>query len=61
MAHLHNFHKNRKPSFFADVGNKIKYGLELAGTAKGLYDVGKFIYSGMQAAAPMISAASMLL
>ena len=41
MAHLHQFHKNEKPSMFASIGHKIKSVAEVAGTIKTIYDIGK--------------------
>jgi len=45
MAHLHNFHKNQNPGFFASLGQKNKFGAEVAGAVKTIFDVGKGIYS----------------
>ena len=61
MAHLHNYHRNNRPSFLADVGNKIKIAAEVAGTAKGIYDIGKFLYNGVQTLAPMVATAGLIL
>ena len=54
MAHLHNFPKRRSQSLCSSLGSKIKTGLELAGTAKGMYDVGRMLYQGAATYGPMI-------
>ena len=43
--------------FVHSVGQKLQQGLELAVTAKGIYDVGKTIYSAGRLAAPLLLAA----
>ena len=43
MAHLHNYHRENRPSMLSNIGDKVKMIAEVAGTAKGLYDVGKFL------------------
>jgi hypothetical protein len=57
MAHLHNFHKNQNPGFFAGIGQKIKFGAEVAGAVKTIFEVGKGIYS---AVAPAVALASLI-
>jgi hypothetical protein len=57
MAHLHNFHKNQNPGFFAGIGQKIKFGAEVAGAVKTIFDVGKGIYS---AVAPAVALAALI-
>ena len=47
MAHLHNFHKNQNPGFFASIWQKNKFGAEVAGAVKTIFDVGKGIYSAI--------------
>jgi hypothetical protein len=55
MAHLNNhFPRNRKPSTLESIGNKIRSVAELAGTAKGIYDAGRALYSFGQTVGPMI-------
>ena len=39
----------------AAIGNKIRQGLEIAGTLKGIYDVGSTIYKGARYAAPLVA------
>ena len=39
MAHLHNTSRHTKPSWLTRLGNKVKTAAELAGTAKGIWDV----------------------
>ena len=56
MAHLHNFYKNQNPGFFEGVGNQIKFGAEIAGAVKTIFDVGKTIYSTVGPAAAAITA-----
>ena len=36
-------------SWSQTFGNKVKQGVELAGTAKAVWDTGKMIYAGAQA------------
>ena len=54
MANLTNFHKHKKPSFFASLGHKIKTALEIGATAKGLFDMGRGIYQGVSTYGPMV-------
>ena len=42
------------PSFWHNLGQKVNTGIQMAATAKHIYDTGKMVYAGMQAAAPMI-------
>ena len=56
MAHLHNFLKNQNPGFFEGVGHKIKFGAEIAGAVKTIFDVGKSFYSTVVPAAAAIAA-----
>lgn len=42
-----------KPSY--SLGQKVKQGLELAGTLKGMYDLGSTVYRGAQIAAPLLA------
>ena len=44
-------------SWSQTFGNKVKQGVELAGTTKSLWDTGKMIYAGAQAISPYIIAA----
>jgi len=57
MANLQNFRNNQRPNWIEGLGQKVKQAAELAGTVKGIYDVGKTIYSGFVAAAPYLEAA----
>ena len=57
MAHLHNFHTNQNPGVFAGIGQKIKFGAEVAEAVKTIFDVGKGIYS---AVAPAVALASLI-
>jgi len=62
MASLQNFrHHKRQPSFWEGLGSKVRNVAEVVGTAKGLYDAGKFIYSAAQAAMPYVAPAAAFL
>ena len=61
MAHTHNFKKNHRTSWIADIGNKVKYAAEVVGAAKGLYDVGRSLYHGMQVIGPAVAGAASVL
>ena len=56
MAHLHIFYKNQNPGFFEGVGHQIKFGGEIAGAFKTIFDVGKSFYSTVGPAAAAIAA-----
>ena len=58
MAHLHNLRKNLKPSLLDGIGQKVRSVAEIVGTANGLYDVGKGLYTFGRMAAPVITALS---
>ena len=45
---------NQKPSAWQNLGQKVHQGLELASTAKAIWDTGKMIYTGIRAAALFI-------
>jgi len=57
MANLQNFRNKRSPSMLESIGQKVKNGIEFAGAVKGIYDVGKVVYSGFVAAAAYLEAA----
>lgn len=42
-------------TYARSFGNKVKQGLEIAGTLKGMYDIGSTIYHGVRIAAPVIA------
>ena len=44
-----------KPSTTHSIGNKVRQGLETAGTLKGMYDIGSTVYKGVAFAAPIIA------
>ena len=44
-----------KPSTTHSIGNKVRHGLEIAGTLKGMYDIGSTVYKGVALAAPIIA------
>jgi hypothetical protein len=56
MASLHNFPKNKHPGFFQGIGDKIKFGAEVAGAVKTMFDVGKGIYTTLGPAAGLVAA-----
>ena len=56
MAHLHNLRNNQKPSFLDSLGQKVRNVADIVGTAIGLYDVGKGIYTFGKMAAPIVGA-----
>ena len=43
------------------MGNKVKSAAEIAGTVKGIFELGKNIYSGVRAAAPVVASMAALL
>ena len=56
MAHLRA--TNGQPTNFWDnLGQKLKTTTQVAGAIKGIWDVGKTIYGGVQALAPLAGAA----
>ena len=59
MANLQNFRNNSHVNLLENVGQKVKNAAEIAGTVKGIWDVGKMIYSGFQVAAPYLEMAMM--
>lgn len=42
-------------AYTRNIGDKVKRGLEIAGTLKGMYDIGSTIYHGVRIAAPVIA------
>ena len=52
MANLQNFRDNQRPSWITGLGQKVQQAAEFAGAVKGLYQVGRSVYSGFVAAAP---------
>ena len=57
MANLQNFRHGSHVGLLENVGQKVKNAAEIAGTVKGIWDVGKMIYSGFQSAAPYLEMA----
>ena len=39
----------------AAIGNKVRQGMEIAGTLKGIYDIGSTVYKGARFAAPLLA------
>ena len=60
MAHTHNSNY-QQPTLMESIGNKVKTGAQIAGTIKGIWDLGKTIYTGVRTIAPMIAAAAAVL
>ena len=61
MAHLHNIsNKQRQSSWMSDIGNKIRTVAEVAGTAHGIYQLGKAVCQGAQAMGPVVATAGLL-
>ena len=54
MANLQNFRHYKHVNLLDNVGEKVKHAAELAGTIKGIYDLGRGVYAGFQVAAPYI-------
>jgi len=59
MGHFRDNIKSH--SLMKGIGEKVKSVAELAGTLKGIYDVGRTVYTGFQAALPYVEAALPLL
>ena len=57
MANLQHFRNNQFSSTMTSLGQKVKSAVEFAGAVKGMYDVGRTVYSGFVAAAPYLEAA----
>jgi hypothetical protein len=55
MAYLQQY-QQQKQSWFHSLGGKVKNAAEIAGTVKGIFDLGKTIYSGVRAVAPVVAA-----
>ena len=56
MASLHNYRNGHKPSFMDGIGTKIKHVSQFIGAAKGLYDIGRSIYTTGRTLAPIVGA-----
>ena len=58
MASLHNVnkHRGRQPSVLENIGQKIQHVAAIAGMAKGLYEVGRTLYTVGSAVAPVAAA-----
>jgi hypothetical protein len=44
------------PDYTRRIGDKVQPFLKIAGTLKGMYDIGSTIYKGVQIAAPIVAA-----
>ena len=60
MANLQNFRGNQRPSWITGLGQKVKQAAEFAGAVKGMYDIGRTVYTGVVAAAPYLEAAMLV-
>ena len=49
-------HQQQQSSFMHNLGQKVNRGLEMAATAKSIWDTGKLVYSGISAVAPYMAA-----
>ena len=56
MANLQNFRDNQRPDWLTGLGQKVKNAAEFVGAVKGMYEVGRTVYSGFAVAAPYIEA-----
>ena len=56
MANLQNFRHYKHVNLLDNVGEKVKHAAEFAGTVKGIYDLGRGVYAGLQVSAPYIEA-----
>jgi hypothetical protein len=45
----------------SNIGHKVKQAAEIAGTVKGIYDVGKMLYTGIRTVGPTVAAVGALL
>ena len=61
MAHLHNYHNKQQLSMLHSIGNKVKNAAEFVALAKGAWDIGRSIYHGAQALAPVAGSIAMAL
>jgi len=61
MASFHFNHRRQNQSFMSNIGSKVKQAAEIAGTLKGLYDVGKMLYTGIRTVGPTVAAVGALL
>ena len=57
MANLQNFRNYRKPSYLETIGQTATNIAEFGMAMKKVYDVGKMMYQGFEAAAPLLEVA----
>ena len=57
MANLQNFRNNQRPDWITGLGQKVKQAAVFVGSVKGMYEVGRTVYSGFVAAAPYLEMA----
>ena len=55
-----NFHKAPQTSSSSGIYSKVKTGIEYAAMAKQAFDIGKSIYTGVRAIAPMVASVAPL-
>jgi hypothetical protein len=58
MGHL--IHRS-KPSLVARIGEKVRNAAEIAGALKGIYDIGRTIYTVGRTVAPYVASAAAVL
>ena len=51
------FHQQAVSSYFQNLGQKVHQGIELAATAKSIWNTGRLIYTGLETVAPYIATA----
>ena len=56
----YNYNKNHFNINMKSLGSKVKNVVEFGSTLKGIYDVGRTIYTGIQAATPYVLEAALL-
>ena len=56
----YNYNKNHFNMNMKSLGGKVKNVIEFGSTLKGIWDVGRTIYTGIQTAAPYIAEAALL-
>jgi hypothetical protein len=49
-------YQQQTSSFMHNIGQKVNKGLEIAATAKSIWDTGRLVYSGISAVAPYMAA-----
>ena len=60
MAHTHNSN-HHQATLLESIGNKVKTGAQIAGTIKGIWDLGRTIYTGVRTIAPIVASVAAVL